>query len=337
MGDRLNKPTMDLSRFYQAQLFKTMNLTQKNKFCSKSCLGKNKGFCECGDDVGVFYWRWSTGHSSSDIRATNDSRDILFHPCYSSGTAVVRGDELFRPNVHYFWEVMMTSKLYGTDVMVGVGTPNVDLHRCKLKFCSLLGLDSESWGYSYHGNVQHKGLTHLYGDKFGIGSIVGVHLDMCRGTLEYYLNRKPLGIAFTGLKGYDLYPMICSTAAQSSVRLVCSFSEEPSLQMLCLQLINGRRDLYEHFQTVPGLKRLYDRKYIWIVPTFLRSAKGLARLDREVFRASEERRREEEWCDSDGSSYESETASPDVSIYDIDESLGESSSTDCDADAVGRY
>lgn len=33
----------------------------------------------------------------------------------------------------------------------------------------------------------------MYGRRFDKGSIIGVHLNMCEGTLEYYLNRRRLG------------------------------------------------------------------------------------------------------------------------------------------------
>lgn len=76
--------------------------------------------------------------------------------------------------------------------MVGVGTSAIVLSDWH-KFFSLLGSDKQSWGYSYNGTVQHDSLMRRYGSRFGIGSLIGVHLDMCVGTLEYYLNRKPLG------------------------------------------------------------------------------------------------------------------------------------------------
>lgn len=43
------------------------------------------------------------------------------------------------------------------------------------------------------GYIQHKGKMQPYGRPYGCGSIVGVHLDMWKGTLQFYLNRKPLG------------------------------------------------------------------------------------------------------------------------------------------------
>ncbi|XP_056634692.1 SPRY domain-containing SOCS box protein 3 [Diorhabda sublineata] len=245
-----------------------------NAFCTDKCTkikGTSDGTlqCKCGEDIGIFIWHWSPTHSSPDTGISNENKDILFHPCYSSGTAAVRGDMQFKPNLHYYWEVKMISNMYGTDVMVGIGTSKVIFADWKFRFCSLLGIDSQSWGYSYHGLIQHDKLLCKYGSKFGLGSIIGVHLDMCKGTLEYYLDRKPLGIAFTGIKGYELYPMVSSTAAQSAVRLVCSVSEAPTLQMLCMQFISKHRSLYQKYQEIPGLKRVYEKKYFWIVPNFV--------------------------------------------------------------------
>lgn len=78
--------------------------------------------------------------------------------------------------------------------MVGVGTNKVDLNSTKHVFCSFLGLDQESFGFSYRGYIQHAGEKRSYGPCFGQGSLVGIYLDTWRGTLEFFLNRKPLGI-----------------------------------------------------------------------------------------------------------------------------------------------
>ena len=77
--------------------------------------------------------------------------------------------------------------------MVGVGTGHIDLNRYRHMFCSMVGRDSESWGLSYTGQLQHKGEKRQYSAKFGQSSIIGVHLDMWHGTLSFYKNRKPLG------------------------------------------------------------------------------------------------------------------------------------------------
>ncbi|KAJ8959069.1 hypothetical protein NQ318_022325 [Aromia moschata] len=253
-----------------SQSAKDVNMNHMNSFCSPKCaksIVDGKLQCDCGEDVGIFNWCWSRNHSSSNARISNNGKDILFHPLYSSGTAVVRGNAPFQPNLHYYWEIKMISNLYGTDVMVGIGTSKIVVSDWSYRFCSMLGIDSQSWGYSYHGKIQHNKFVRKYGSQFGQGSIVGVHLDMCSGTLEYYVNRKPLGIAFRRLKGRELYPMVSSTAAQSAVRITCAVTEEPTLQMRCLEFISKCPALYRMYKEIPGLTRLYEQKYFWIVPT----------------------------------------------------------------------
>lgn len=166
--------------------------------------------------------------------------------------------------------------------MIGVGTSKVVLSDWKLRFCSMLGYDQESWGYSYTGKIQHGRLTCNYGSRYSLGSLIGVHVDMCTGTLEYYLNRRPLGIkqvncsysliyvrflgvAFKGLKRHELYPMVSSTAAQSAMRITCSVSEVPSLQIECLKYINRSPKLLKLFWTIPGLAKMVEKRYFWLV------------------------------------------------------------------------
>lgn len=150
--------------------------------------------------------------------------------------------------------------------MVGVGTRRVGLSDRTYRFCSMLGMDANSWGYSYQGKIQHSRIVRTYGSKYNCGSLVGVHLDTCQGTIEFYLNRKPLGVAYTGLKGIELYPMVCSTAAKSAMRITCSIQFESTLQLKCLQLIVNTPHLYKEYCDIKGLKRIYDQNYFWMVP-----------------------------------------------------------------------
>ena len=176
--------------------------------------------------------------------------------------------------------------------MVGVGTSKVKLHSTTTSFCSLLGLDQESFGFSYVGYIQHCGKKRNYGSFFGEGSLVGVHLDMWRGTLEFLLNRKPLGkclalrtlipvmhlirlllsisgIAFTGLRNIKLYPMVCSTAAHSKMRLTYSCSVPASLQTECLAVLKPSQKAYLT-AVYPGLRYLSESIFASILQRHLR-------------------------------------------------------------------
>lgn len=77
--------------------------------------------------------------------------------------------------------------------MVGVGTENVQLTNLNGHYYSLLGRDRESWGFSYRGYIKHDGKVNKYGATFGQNNLIGIHLDTWSGTLQFFLNRKPLG------------------------------------------------------------------------------------------------------------------------------------------------
>lgn len=77
--------------------------------------------------------------------------------------------------------------------MIGVGTRKVDLRGAENEYCSLLGINKESWGLSYSGVLHHNGEWKNYAPVLDKGSIVGVHLDTWKGNLEYFINNRPLG------------------------------------------------------------------------------------------------------------------------------------------------
>ena len=72
----------------------------------------------------------------------------------SSGTAFVLGSHPLAPPHNHFWEVTVDSPVYGTDVMVGVATGAAPLASGQRSYCSLLGREAESWGWSYQGYTQ---------------------------------------------------------------------------------------------------------------------------------------------------------------------------------------
>lgn len=139
--------------------------------------------------------------------------------------------------------------------MVGVGTNKARLEMTG--FHSLLGRDQESWGFSYKGNLYHNGETRQYSQGFTQGSIVGIHHDSWKGTLQFFLDKRPLGLAFVGLQNKELYPMASSSAAQSGMRLIHSSSMPVSLQLECLSsLTQTQRDYLR--ATFPALRYLSD-------------------------------------------------------------------------------
>lgn len=156
----------------------------------------------------------------------------------------------------------MISSVCGTDLMVGVGTAAVDLRANKYRFVSALGIDNQSWGFSYRGISQHDNESRYYGRKFGAGSIVSCHLDLFRGTLEFYLNRTPLGIAFRNIPvddSIELYPMVSSTAAKSSIKLLNSSSFPECLQYQAMRSISRYPTTLNELRRLPNGYRYKDQ------------------------------------------------------------------------------
>lgn len=257
-----------LLRSYAEQLRSTP--VQGESFCRCPQQGQSRDLhCMCGEDDHVFEWTWDEAHKSAAAEVSQDEREVRFHINYSSGTAAVCGTQVMADR-QYFWEVKMTTPVYGTDMMVGVGTANVDMDAYRYNFCSFLGRDSESWGLSYYGKAQSRGVfTDVAGARFGQGSIIGVHLDTWLGRLMFYKNRKPLGVVFSGLRGKLLYPMVASTAARTGMKLVKACSYSTSLQFLCCcvlrEIIPPHLDVTAALNLPPGLHDFLLNNLDWLL------------------------------------------------------------------------
>ncbi|KAK5850725.1 hypothetical protein PBY51_001577 [Eleginops maclovinus] len=225
------------------------------------------GDCLCGEEDWGFHWKWDEHFKSSGAFLSCDNRKVSFHTDYSCGTAAIRGAKELADGQH-FWEVKMTSPVYGTDMMVGIGTSEVNLEKFKFSFGSLLGNDEDSWGLSYTGFLQHKGDKVRFSSRFGQGSIIGMHLDTWHGTLTFYKNRHCIGIASTRLQNKKLYPMVCSTAAKSSMKVIRACYTPTSLQYLCCtrlrQILPGCPDVLNAVDLPPGLRTQLHLQLGWV-------------------------------------------------------------------------
>ncbi|XP_078200393.1 SPRY domain-containing SOCS box protein 3 isoform X2 [Callithrix jacchus] len=237
-------------------------------FCSSLHSAHRGKDCRCGEEDEYFDWVWDDLNKSSATLLSCDNRKVSFHMEYSCGTAAIRGTKELGEGQH-FWEIKMTSPVYGTDMMVGIGTSDVDLDKYRHTFCSLLGRDEDSWGLSYTGLLHHKGDKTSFSSRFGQGSIIGVHLDTWHGTLTFFKNRKCIGVAATKLQNKRFYPMVCSTAARSSMKVTRSCASATSLQYLCCHRLRQLRpdsgDTLEGLPLPPGLKQVLHNKLGWVL------------------------------------------------------------------------
>ncbi|KAK1881896.1 SPRY domain containing SOCS box protein 3 [Dissostichus eleginoides] len=225
------------------------------------------GDCLCGEEDQGFDWEWDERFKSSGAFLSCENRKVSFHTDYSCGTAAIRGTKELAEGQH-FWEVKMTSPVYGTDMMVGIGTSEVNLEKFKFSFGSLLGNDEDSWGLSYTGFLQHKGDKVRFSSRFGQGSIIGVHLDTWHGTLTFYKNRHCIGVASTRVQNKKFYPMVCSTAAKSSMKVIRACYTPTSLQYLCCtrlrQILPSCPDVLGAVDLPPGLRSQLHLQLGWV-------------------------------------------------------------------------
>uniref|UniRef100_F7DSS7 SPRY domain-containing SOCS box protein 3 n=2 Tax=Monodelphis domestica TaxID=13616 RepID=F7DSS7_MONDO len=237
-------------------------------YCASLHTSHRSRDCQCGEEDDYFDWVWDDLNKSTATLLSCDNRKVNFHMEYSCGTAAIRGNKELCEGQH-FWEIKMTSPVYGTDMMVGIGTSDVNLDKYRHTFCSLLGKDEDSWGLSYTGLLHHKGDKMSFSSRFGQGSIIGVHLDTWHGTLTFFKNRKCIGVAATKLQNKKFYPMVCSTAAKSSMKVIRSCASLTSLQYLCCyrlrQLLPDSGDTLEGLPLPPGLKQVLHNKLGWVL------------------------------------------------------------------------
>ena len=90
-----------------------------------------------------------------------------------------------------------------------------------------------------------------YGTGWGKDDIVGVHFDSWRGNLQFYVNRKPLGVAYQGLRPAEMFPVVSSTAAKSEVKLITALSFPNNLQFEISSLLQFLPQLASFTRTRP--------------------------------------------------------------------------------------
>lgn len=184
-------------------------------------------------------WTWNRRERSSQVRLFGKNSQIAhFHPTWSSGTAGVRGTRILN-NGRYFWELLLSKRVFGTSMMFGIGTRKARLHADA--FTNLLGEDSNSWGLSHKGTLWHGGICSKYTKPFreNVPIKIGVYFDGIAGTLTYFKNGTCLGVAFRGLQDIKepLFPIISSTAAKTEMVLDSMRREFGDLQDRCRAVI----------------------------------------------------------------------------------------------------
>jgi len=160
---------------------------------------------------------WNSEDRSLNI-FVKDEDPITFHrhPVAQS-TDCIRGKVGYTRGMH-LWQLTWSTRQRGTHAVVGVATSEATLHTNGYQ--SLVGANTESWGWDlgrnklYHDLKNCPGVTYpsvLSNDEtFVVPESFYVVLDMDEGTLAFVVDGQYLGVAFRGLKGKKLYPIVSS-------------------------------------------------------------------------------------------------------------------------------
>ncbi|XP_036681642.1 SPRY domain-containing SOCS box protein 3 isoform X5 [Balaenoptera musculus] len=89
--------------------------SQSEAFCGSLHAAHRGRDCRCGEEDEYFDWVWDDLNKSSATLLSCDNRKVNFHMEYSCGTAAIRGTKELGEGQH-FWEIKMTSPVYGTDM-----------------------------------------------------------------------------------------------------------------------------------------------------------------------------------------------------------------------------
>ncbi|KII63459.1 SPRY domain-containing SOCS box protein 3 [Thelohanellus kitauei] len=203
-----------------------------------------------------FTWKWKK-KNNMDAKFEDKDTMVVFHPEFSSGTEMVLGDTQFVKGNIYFWEIELLTPVYGTDMMVGIATSDINTNQYQYMFRGPLGENENSWGISYHGYTQHEGIrTKLmrlfHPSRFGDGTKFGFHLDTWQGYVEIYINGNFTGTIWRSEKfvTHITKPIISSTAARTRMRLLYSTESQTSLKFLALRSISKQYSMRELLEIV---------------------------------------------------------------------------------------
>lgn len=160
-------------------------------------------------------YSWNSEDRSLNVFVKEDDKMTFHRHPVAQSTDCIRGKVGFTKGLH-IWEVFWSTRQRGTHAVVGVATSEAPLH--SVGYQSLVGSTDQSWGWDlgrnklYHDSKNCAGVTYpailkpdetfLVPDKFLVA------LDMDEGTLSFIVDGQYLGVAFRGLKGRKLYPIV---------------------------------------------------------------------------------------------------------------------------------
>ncbi|XP_074032177.1 splA/ryanodine receptor domain and SOCS box containing gustavus isoform X1 [Leptinotarsa decemlineata] len=195
-------------------------------------------------------YSWNQDDRSLNIFVKEDDKLTFHRHPVAQSTDCIRGKVGLTKGMHC-WEVCWSTRQRGTHAVVGVATAEAPLH--SVGYQSLVGSTDTSWGWDlgrnklYHDSKNSPGVTYpalLKPDEtFIVPDKFLVVLDMDEGTLSFVVDGQYLGVAFRGLKGRKLYPIVSAVwgHCEITMRYIGGLDPEPlPLMDLCRRVIRQR-------------------------------------------------------------------------------------------------
>lgn len=214
-----------------------------------------------------FQHAWNPDDRSLNVFVKEDDKLTFHRHPVAQSTDCIRAKVGYTRGLHV-WRIHWPARQRGTHAVVGVASAEAPLH--SVGYTALVGSDSESWGWDLGRNrLYHDGKNRPVStsaptypsflepdESFVLPDCLTVILDMDEGTLSFMVDGQYLGVAFRGLKGKRLYPIVSAVwgHCEVSIRYVNGLDPEPlPLMDLCrrvARLALGRERIH-HIDTLP--------------------------------------------------------------------------------------
>jgi len=119
-----------------------------------------------------------------------------------------------KEGIHYW-----TMKVHAVkgDIMIGIILASSYTLNGSQKY---VGADAHSWGYHSYASKFHQAKGVKFGQRYGVGDVIGVLLNLSERTLHFFKNGEPLGLAYNNLPlGESYYPAV-SLYGKSKVSII---------------------------------------------------------------------------------------------------------------------
>jgi SPRY domain-containing SOCS box protein 1/4 len=190
-----------------------------------------------------YKYAWNEDDRSLNIFVKEDDPSTFHRHPVAQSTDCIRGKVGFTRGLHVF-EVYWNSRQRGTHAVVGVATAEAPLH-C-VGYQSLVGSNAESWGWDicrrkvFHDAKHRAGAPYPLAsgtEGFAVPDKFLMILDMDEGTLSFIAGGQFLGVAFRGLKGKRLFPIVSAVwgHCEITVKYLGGLERKfPHISIICL-------------------------------------------------------------------------------------------------------